>query len=120
MMPSESDWTRAGLNVIVCHQSLNDRNDMMETFGVAEAKRRFGELLDRVARGERFVIERRGKPAVALVRPEEAPPDRLRPRGVLSLLGLFSDWSQAEAEEMVGDIYRERRRAKDRPAPDLG
>ena len=93
---------------------------MMETFGVAEAKRRFGELLDRVARGEHFVIERRGKAAVALVRPEEVPPDRTPPHGVMSLLGLFSDWSQEQAEEMVGDIYRERRRAKDRPAPNLG
>lgn len=92
----------------------------METFGVAEAKRRFGELLDRVARGERFVIERRGNPAVALVPPEDIGPDRPRPKGLLSLVGLFADLEQSEAEDMVRDIYRERRRAKDRPAPDLG
>ncbi len=44
-------------------------NDIMtdETLGVAEAKRRFSELIERVGRGERFVICRRGKPAVALV-----------------------------------------------------
>lgn len=93
---------------------------MIERFGVAEAKRRFGELLDRVARGERFLVERRGRPAVALVPPEEARRPRGRPKGALSLVGLFADWEQAEAEEMVRDIYRERRRAKDRRAPDLG
>ena len=92
----------------------------MKTFGVAEAKRRFGELLDRVARGERFVIERRGRPAVALVPPEDVGRSRPRPRGVLSLVGLFSDWDQADIEAMLRDIYEGRRRAKDRPARKLG
>jgi prevent-host-death family protein len=91
----------------------------MKTFGVAEAKRRFGELLDRVARGERFVIERRGKPAVALVLPEEARRERPRARGVLSLVGLFADWKQSDVEAMLRDIYGGRRRARDRPAPKL-
>lgn len=92
---------------------------MSETLGVAEAKRRFSELLERVARGERFVVARRGKPAAALVPADEAGPDRRRPRGLLSLVGLFSDWEDGEVEEMVSGIYRERRRAKDRPAPRL-
>lgn len=94
---------------------------MSETIGVAEAKRRFSELLDRVRRGERFVIARRGKPEVALVPPDDAAVDRPeRPLGFLSLVGLFSDWDEHEVDDMVRDMYAARLRAKDRPAPDLG
>jgi prevent-host-death family protein len=55
---------------------------------VAEAKKRLSELMSRVAyKGERFVIERRGRPMAALVsaddlrRLEERPP---KPRGLLA------------------------------------
>lgn len=93
---------------------------MSETIGVAEAKRRFSELLDRVRRGERFIIARRGRPEVALVPPEDATLDRPeRPLGFLSLAGLLSEWDDVEVDEMVRDIYASRRRAKDRPAPEL-
>lgn len=37
---------------------------MTDPVGVAEAKRRFSELLDRVAGGEHIVVARRGRPAV--------------------------------------------------------
>lgn len=93
---------------------------MSETIGVAEAKRRFSELLDRVRRGERFVIARRGRPEVALVPAAESSGPRAAPKGMLSLVGLFADWGEAEVEEMVREIYSSRRRAKDRPPPDLG
>ena len=93
---------------------------MNEPIGVAEAKRRFSELLDRVRRGERFVIARRGKPEVALVPPGDATLDRPeRPLGFLSLVGLLADLPDTEVDAMVEEIYSERRRAKDRPAPDL-
>lgn len=92
---------------------------MIETIGVAEAKRRFSELLDRVRQGERFLVARRGKPVVALVPPEEAGRERPKPGGLLSIVGLLADWEDGEVEDMVRHIYRERRRAKDRPAPDL-
>lgn len=42
----------------------------METVGTAEVKARLTQLLDRVSRGERFVITNRGKP-VALLVPSE-------------------------------------------------
>lgn len=38
----------------------------MPTYGIAEAKARFSELIDRAARGEEVVIARHGKPAVRL------------------------------------------------------
>ncbi|MGH2726421.1 MAG: type II toxin-antitoxin system Phd/YefM family antitoxin [Actinomycetota bacterium] len=93
---------------------------MSETIGVAEAKRRFSELLARVKQGERFVIARRGKPEVALVPTADVSTDRPeRPLGFLSLVGLFSDWDDDQVDEMVQHIYAARRRAKDRPPPDL-
>jgi prevent-host-death family protein len=93
---------------------------MSETIGVAEAKRRFSELLDRVRLGERFIVARRGKAEVALVPPSDVAPERPeRPLGFLSLVGLFEDRDDAEIDRMVEQIYSARRRAKDRPAPDL-
>ncbi|MBV9423016.1 MAG: type II toxin-antitoxin system Phd/YefM family antitoxin [Solirubrobacterales bacterium] len=40
--------------------------------GVAEAKRRFSEPIDRVGEGEQFIVARHGKPEVALASPSEA------------------------------------------------
>jgi prevent-host-death family protein len=89
------------------------------TLGVGEAKRRFSELADRVARGERFVISRRGRPAVALVPVEEAH-DRPEgpPKGALSVVGALAEWD--DIDDFVKFIYEDRRRTRSRPAPDLG
>jgi len=89
-----------------------------EVLGVAEAKRRFSELIERVSKGERFVVLRRGRPAVGLV-----PPDLVeeafepRPIGLAAVAGALADWEELEA--VVSEIYASRRRAKDRAAPDL-
>lgn len=94
---------------------------MIETLGVAEAKRRFSELVDRVRGGERFLVARHGRPAVALVPPDDPSASSTgRPRGFLSLAGILADWSDDIVDQMVADIYTARRRAKDRPPPDLG
>jgi prevent-host-death family protein len=88
--------------------------------GTAEAKRRFSELLDRVGEGERFLVSRRGRPAVALVPPSaellEPRPDP--PRGLATLAGALADWPQLAAD--VAEIYAARGSSEDRPAPDLG
>jgi prevent-host-death family protein len=76
---------------------------MTEVLGVAEAKRRFSELIDRVGRGERFLVTRRGKPVVGLVPAEEgAWADEPRKRGVLALMGALEGIEGADewAEEM--------------------
>lgn len=44
--------------------------------GAFEAKTRFSALLDRVERGERIIIERRGKPVAELVPVAAAPAKR--------------------------------------------
>ena len=91
----------------------------VHSLGVAEAKRRFGELIDRVQRGERFLVLRRGRAAVALVPPTAELRRRPSPapRGLAAGAGALGDWE--EFPEAVREIYAGRRSAKDRPAPDL-
>ena len=94
--------------------------EKQETLGVAEAKSRFAELIDRVQQGERFLVLRRGRPAMALVPPgalDERRP-RVPPRGLAAGVGALADWD--ELPQVVEELYAARRSAKDRPAPDLG
>lgn len=92
---------------------------MAEFLGVADAKRRFSELIDRVRRGERFVVMRRGRPALALVPPNQVRGGQEgRPVGLAAVAGALADW--AELDQIVTDVYESRRLAQDRPAPDLG
>ena len=88
--------------------------------GVAEAKRRFSELIDRVLAGERFVVTRRGEPAVVLTawEPEddELPPGRRR--HLLEFAGILEGvMTDEEIDERVKEIYADRRRAKTRDVP---
>lgn len=87
---------------------------------MAEAKRRFSELVDRVGRGERFVVFRRGRPAVGLVPPENVEAERGEepPVGLAAVAGALADWEELDAA--VDEIYAARRRARDRPGPELG
>lgn len=87
--------------------------------GVAEAKRRFSELIDRVHAGERFVISRRGRPAVVLgpPTPEALRPAAGKPIGLAAVAGALAEWEDLEAT--VQEIYAARRGSRDRPAPDL-
>ena len=84
---------------------------------MAEAKARFSELLSRVARGERFVIARRGRPIAALCPPESVTIAPDQPHGLASVAGALGDWDGLAA--VVDEVYAARRRARDREAPDL-
>ena len=86
--------------------------------GVADAKARFSELLNRVGRGERFLIARRGTPVAALVPPDATAPPAEPPLGLAAVAGALATWE--ELPEVVEEIYAARRRARDRDAPDLG
>lgn len=92
----------------------------MPTLGVAEAKRRFSELMDRVDAGERIVVSRRGRPAVVLAppTPEALRASAPRPIGLAAVAGALAEW--ADIDEAVEEIYAARRRSRDRPGPDLG
>lgn len=91
----------------------------MNEVGTAEAKRRFSELVDRVGEGERFLVSRRGRPAVALVPPVaelfEGPGHP--PRGLATIVGALADWD--ELDDVTAEIYAARRKSSDRPVPDL-
>ena len=89
------------------------------TLGVAEAKRRFSELLDRVGAGEHIVLHRRGRPAAVLVPASATSVDEeaRAPLGLAALAGALADWDELEA--VVEEIYAARRSARDRPAPEL-
>lgn len=88
------------------------------SMNVADAKRRFSELLDRVADGERFVVTRRGRPAAALVPPAAGAlaeePERL---GLLAFVGALAEWP--EFDDAMRDVVAGRKKAGTRTAPDL-
>jgi prevent-host-death family protein len=79
---------------------------MTEVVSVADAKRRFSELIERVARGERFVVTRRGKPVLALVAPEAVAdePEEPKKRGLLAFMGIL------EGVEGADEWYEEMQR----------
>lgn len=86
------------------------------SYNVAEAKRHFRELIDRVSDGERILIARRGTPVMALIPPDEvnsAYPSR--PVGLAAVAGALSDWQGLE--DLVSEIYAARDQATDRAAP---
>jgi antitoxin (DNA-binding transcriptional repressor) of toxin-antitoxin stability system len=98
----------------------NDLETAASQMGVAEAKRRFSELIDRVDEGEHFVVSRRGRPAVVLAPPT---PDALRgqgprPIGLAAMAGALADW--ADLDDTVRELYTARRHSRGRAAPDLG
>ena len=78
---------------------------MTETLSVADAKRRFSELIERVQRGERFVVARRGTPVLGLVPPDEVARTETRPkRGFLALMGALE--GVEGADEWYEDMQR--------------
>jgi prevent-host-death family protein len=90
-----------------------------DSVSTADAKRRFSELVDRVEEGERFIVSRRGRPAVALVppTPDLLEPPGEAPAGLATLAGALADWT--DLDDVVADVYAARRGSADRPAPDL-
>jgi prevent-host-death family protein len=91
---------------------------MIERIGVAEAKRRFSELADRVGRGESFVIVSRGRPIVALVPPQRAAEEHQPPIGLAAFAGaLANEWDTVD--EDMAEIIAARQQVSDRPAPEL-
>lgn len=99
--------------------------------GVAEAKKRFSELLVRAAfAGERFLIERRGKPLAALVSledlrrleaheegnhgdKEDGGEEELQ--GLLAAAGILADYE--DFETVMQEVIRQRRRSPGRRVP---
>lgn len=91
-----------------------------EHIGVADAKRRFSELAERVSRGESFVVVSRGRPVIALVPPQRLAEDdeSLPPIGLAAFAGLLAgEWDTVDEDMAV--IIAAREHTLDRPAPEL-
>jgi prevent-host-death family protein len=73
---------------------------MKEELGVAELKRRFSELLNRVElKGERIEIRRRGRPVAALVPVAEidgTDHDDHPKRGLTAAAGIWEDFQDVD------------------------
>ena len=73
---------------------------MHEELGVAELKRRFSELLNRVElNGERIEIRRRGRPVAALVpvaEIDDADLDVHPKRGLTAAAGIWEDFQDVD------------------------
>lgn len=95
----------------------------MKVVGVSEAKAHLSSLMARAGyAGERFLIERRGKPLAALVgvedleRLENEPGDDLsRPLGAIALIGTWGEAGDREIDAMLAEVYAERERDTGRP-----
>ncbi|MFN2568253.1 MAG: type II toxin-antitoxin system Phd/YefM family antitoxin [Candidatus Dormibacteria bacterium] len=95
--------------------------DAFIPISVAEAKRRFADVLGAVRyRGQRYVVERNGTPMAALVPLSDIPAaalDQQRRPGFLALVGAFGD-APEYAESLVAAV-RSRATQRSRPAPKL-
>jgi prevent-host-death family protein len=91
---------------------------MIREISVAEAKRTFSELMAKVVYGgDEFIIMKRGKPMVAVIKPElmkniRASVRKSRPQGLLGIVGKFDD--AGNFLEKVEATYSSRKTSMDR------
>lgn len=87
---------------------------MTKRVSTANAKAHFSELVASVAYGrERYIIERHGKPAAALVSVEDLAKLQDADSGARGALALVGAWSEIEDQDMdalISEIYAERER----------
>ena len=74
----------------------------MASISAFEAKTRFGELLDRVARGEEIVITRHGKPVARMI-PEGHPSLAKVRRAVADLRALRAEMAKRRGFKPLSD-----------------
>ena len=96
---------------------------MARRISAAEAKAKLPELMARVAfGGEKFVIERRGKPLAALVALEDL--EKIEEgedtaRGLLALKGAWEGVPDDEIDRIFQEVVASRSEQASRPVPDL-
>ncbi len=92
---------------------------MSKALSVADAKRRFSDVLGAVRhRGERFVVQRRGTPVAAIVSVDDLEAlEGTGHRGVLALVGAFADARRLPA--VLDEVVRTRSRQRQRRVPKL-
>ena len=93
---------------------------MSDELGIAELKRRFSELLDRVVhRHELVVIQKRGRKVAAMVPLDMVDESMLAVsgKGLLAAVGAWADFPDPDG--FLRDLRRARDRAKDRQTEPL-
>lgn len=109
--------------MIICHYDLKERlRNIAKAIGVAEVKRKFSEYMSRTLyKGERFVIEKKGKPVAAMVSIEDLKKiediAKSEKKGLLAIVGAWSDFKKLDS--VVDEIYAARRQAVDRKVKKL-
>ncbi|HEX5141846.1 MAG TPA: type II toxin-antitoxin system prevent-host-death family antitoxin [Dehalococcoidia bacterium] len=94
---------------------------MERRVSLAEAKAKFSALVDDVRRtSRRYLIERHGRPAAAVVSVEDLAKlesDALgpAPAGALALVGVWSDVEDEAIDEFLDDVLRSRAEDTGRP-----
>lgn len=95
---------------------------MAKRVSAAQAKAQLSALAAEVAYGgQRVIIERRGKPLVALVsvpdleRLEQDRATSARPQGALALVGAWREVNDKDLESLIEDIYAVREKDTGRP-----
>jgi len=103
-----------GQDVIMTMMVAFEEAPMNEKMNVAEAKKKFSELLARTAyNGERFIINRRGKPMAVLIGLEDFAllEERIHSseklQGLLAAAGALASFENFE--DIMSDVYRSRR-----------
>lgn len=90
-----------------------------QTISVAEAKRRFSDVLGAVRyQNERFVIERNGTPMAALVPLSDLDQRWPSQQGFLALVGAFADTD--DLTDALDEAVDSRAEQESRPAPEFG
>jgi prevent-host-death family protein len=91
----------------------------MRTVSALDVRRRFGEIVDEAAAGERIVIERAGQPIAAIVPLSDlelVDPER-RTAARLAAIDDIRRWAREQPFELMSDpaeIIRGQRRARER------
>jgi prevent-host-death family protein len=90
----------------------------MRTVSALEVRRRFGQLLDEAANGERLIIERAGQPIAALVPLSDLPAasreDRIRQRlEAIDDIARLARQRPVERSLDAAALIREQRRLRD-------
>ena len=95
---------------------------MAKRVSAAQAKAQFSALSAEVAYGgQHVIIERRGRPLVALVSVadlellEQGRATSARPQGALALAGAWREVNDEHLESLIADIYADRENDAGRP-----
>jgi prevent-host-death family protein len=96
---------------------------MSKVIGVAEVKRRFSDVMVEVAHdGKHFIIEKKGKPMMALVNIKdlesiERTSSPSKKKGLLAAIGAWEDFGNMD--KFISHVYEKRKTSKERRIKEL-